>query len=470
LKEFNSGVKKFLCIATLSLTQALNISCKLITKTMKTIFYRLILATMLSVMALQTFAQDVLRYGVTPNHPVVQLPLFYWDLLHNSGVDWTEQHGTASGTTTVWHNYQKYINQKNGNGLFTEITTLDWNTASKTWENSYQNLFTYSQTSSNEPTEVIWEKIAPGYTGGAKFNNTYTQGKLTEMVISFKNGGGFIPITQSFILYNNEGNRNIDSGVSVQTGNPNYQNEYLYDNQHHCTKESYFEPNQGSVMTLKNVSEYTYNTDGQLETAGIFAKNNNQLEKLAYYEFRYTDDGKIEGAAIYATNPITKVFEPAEQYWHYYDAQNRLVAMVKRNYNATQEWDNTDSVAINYLPGGEYDTAYVFAPDGTNTWETSPTQRLLFDAPTNTGIQSPTVANIGIKAYPIPAHNTVYVEFEAKDITEIVITNITGQNIIAQTVEANAGQTTKAAINLAGLAPGVYLLHAGQQTQKIIIE
>jgi hypothetical protein len=437
---------------------------------MKTIFNTITGIAMLFFICGQAVAQDVLRFGVTPNNPVVVLPFFYWDLLHTSAEGWTLQYYNTNNTPNTWSNYEKSINLKNSNGQFTEVTTLNWNSNTKKWENSYKNLYSYINDVNNKPVVVTWEKDLPSYNGAVRFENTFEQGLLTEMTVNFKNGGSFFPYTHILINYDAAGNRVLDSGVNIQSSTPNYKSFYEYDNQHHCTKESYWALSN-NVLKLQNYSVYTYNTGGKLETTNVFNIDNvGNDEQIAGYNFTYTPAGNIDVATIYQLNATTNSMEPDEQYKHYYNSQNKLIAMVSRFYNNTGKWTNSDSFVFNYLPSGAYDTAYIFSGDAASTWETTPAQRLVFDAQTSTGIGNTTKPLTTIKAYPNPTTNTLFVEFDAltTQTTHVTLADITGKVVKTQPIQLFAGQTTTIQMFVEDVAAGIYTLKAGNTTIKIV--
>ncbi len=435
---------------------------------MKTFIYRLLGIGMLLSLGGQAIGQDVLRYGVTPNNPVVSPPLLYWDLLRTTSTGWIWQYRTTPPLR--WNNYEKVENIKNADGDFTEVKTLYWDAGTQTWQNAYNNLYNYQKDANNNVLQVAWERTMPNYIGAVQFDNTYsTQGRLEESVVSFRNGGGYVPTTHIYMKYDGSGNRVLDSGANIPTATNNLMVYYEYDNNNRCVRQVEKILSANNVFDTTTAISYTYTVDGRLNAKLIEYKQNNGMRiDASLYTFTYTPAGKIDEMVNYLKDTGSTQMNADMSYKHYYNAQNKLASMVFK-LPALTGWGTEDSIVINYLPNGGYDTAHYYVGDGDIAWESNYSLRLLFDKST-TGI--PQVNNIttNLTAYPNPTTNTLFVELDASanGSTDLILTDMTGRIIKTQTLTLFAGQSIKTQIQFDDMATGIYMLRAGSKTIKIV--
>jgi hypothetical protein len=74
-----------------------------------------------------------------------------------------------------------------------------------------------------------------------------------------------------------------------------------------------------------------------------------------------------------------------------------------------------------------------------------------------------------VKAFPNPANAELNIPFTVKGNSTVAvsITNMVGQVIATQTIEANAGQTATATFNTSNLASGVYMYTLKADGQQV---
>lgn len=435
---------------------------------MKTNFYRFMGIGVLFLFCLQGFSQDILRYGVTPNNPVVSSPLLYWDLLRATSTGWVWQYRTT--TPLRWNNYEKVENIKNADGDFTNVKTMYWDATTQTWQNGYNNLYTYQKDANNNVLQVAWEQIMPNYSGAVQFDNTYsTQGLLEESIVSFRNSGGYVPTTHIYMKYDGSGNRVLDSGVNIPTATNNLMNFYEYDNDNHCVKNVYMTLAANNILDTNTITYYTYTVDGNLSSIFIEYKQNNGMRiEASLQTYTYTATGKIDEMSSYTRDTNAVLLDAEMFYKHYYNTQNKLASMVFKQPTPIG-WGTEDSVVINYLPNGGYDTAHMYVGDNDMGWESSYSLRLLFDKST-TGITQVNNITTNLTAYPNPTTNTLFVELSAttEGKTDLVLTDLSGRVLKTKPVSFFAGQKTTTELPITDLATGIYMLHTGSNTIKVI--
>lgn len=434
---------------------------------MKTFIYRLLGIGMLLSLGGQAIGQASLKYGLTPNNPVVSPPFLYLDLLCTTSAGWVWQYRTTPPLR--WNNYEKVVNTKSADGDLTEVKTLHWSTNTQTWQTVYNNLYTYQKDANNNVLQVTWEQTIPNYVGAVQFDNTYNaQGRLEESIVSFRNGGVYVPTTHIYMKHDAVGNRVLDSGVNIPTSTNNLMIYYEYDNNNRCVRQMETILSANNVFDTTTTTSYTYTVDGRLNAKLIeYKKSSDRRIDASLYTYTYTPTGKIDEMTTYLKDTSSTQMDNDMFYKHYYNAQNKLAAMVFKQ-PTLKGWGTQDSIVMNYLPNGEYDTAHFYGGDGDMAWESSYSQRFLFDKNT-TGI--PQVNNITthLTAYPNPATNTLFVEVEASTngTTELVLTDMTGRVLNTQTLTLFAGQPINTQIKLNGMATGFYMLRAGNKTIKI---
>lgn len=436
---------------------------------MKTNFYRFMGIGMLFLFCLQGFSQDNIRFGAAPNNPIVAMPNAYWDVLRTTSTGWTRQYWETA--TQSWENVEKTVNEKDADGLFTEVSTLSWEASTSTWQNSYKNLYTYQKNTAGQITNASWSKETPSYNGAVQFENTYTQGRLAEMLVKFKNGGNFVPATQAYFKYDVAGNRILDSGISIQQNTVNLMSHYQYDNNKRCVKNVYITLTQSNVLDTTYYYTYSYDANGNMTAFSYYYRlsNGSRLTENVVYNYTYTPNNAIDEMTIYYWDNTTNSIEPEYKYKHYYNNQNKLIAMVNKEYDANGVWFNSDSIAINYIPNGAYDTALMYAGANNTSWENQHGQRLIFSN-TSTGINSPNTVETTLKAHPNPTTNSLFVELNAPidGNTDLVLTDLSGRVLKTKAVSFFAGQNTTTELQIDELATGIYMLRAGNNTIKVI--
>jgi len=116
------------------------------------------------------------------------------------------------------------------------------------------------------------------------------------------------------------------------------------------------------------------------------------------------------------------------------------------------------------------DTGYEYRAAG-GVWNTDATYRLLFEN-LSTGVSNPAKPVGGIMVYPNPVQGVLKTEIETPgggDFT-FSLTDVAGKTV--KTIEAYNLQAGKEIIeiNIDDVTPGIYFMHCGGKTLKIIKE
>jgi hypothetical protein len=92
--------------------------------------------------------------------------------------------------------------------------------------------------------------------------------------------------------------------------------------------------------------------------------------------------------------------------------------------------------------------------------------------PYATGIKQVANNTLKIAAYPNPASTNLFVEINAQIDGEatLELTDLTGKILKTQALDLLKGQSNNIEIDITDVPQGLYLLHAGNQTLKIIKE
>lgn len=440
---------------------------------MKTVFLRYWCALLLLGTIVPSFGQNNLRYGAATIPQVVNEPVTYYDVLRNSSKGWLQQ--TFNSNTSVWEDFEKTVNVRNSDGYFTEINTKYWDDGLQNWETDYQSTYQYQKDANNRVIEVIYDVLSAFDSYTIRYTYTYNQNKLSEVEIAFKNGATFFPSTHTFIKYNGLGQRIQDSLIDLSTTEPVSIREYEYDNDGNCFRELAWGKMQDDSWDTSMMHQYEYFAGGKLKRRISHYQNaQNNLVDNFYDEYTYTNTGNVDALTMFIKQTPTGPFNPFMYYKHYYDGQNKLKTIVSKTYTlAMARWNNDDSILLNYVTaGGGYDTSYIYtAANNGTTWSANATDRLVFEK-NATGIKPLVNNKLSMTAYPNPVSAELFVEINAlvDGETTIELTDLTGKRLKTTEVDLLKGQSNTIKIDLNGIPQGLYLLHAGNQTLKVVKE
>lgn len=411
-----------------------------------------------------TKAQDELSSGFIP-HKVVDYPLAYRDILRTHSLDWTRE-GFLAGQNT-WRNVELCVNSKNVFGGFDELSAAYWDTVNNIWENNYKTIYRSIYDSNNKIAELEEDISYTGSNFTNKAEYTYNPNHtVKEKLFYTKSGSTFQLSNKTMFLYNANGKRVKDS---IRYFNPASSSVtfYTYDNNGNCTHE-----------IQRNIPKNFYDTTYEYKYEYY---NTGKLKRLAYYygsgtlpwldrnvkEYTYTQNGEIDKVYQWLRQPQEgDSLKLRSVYSHYY-INSRLSSMSL--HSGTGQF--VDSIVLNYLPNGQYDTAQVYRAGLTSTtWESTNSHRIIFTPNSTTGINEP-LATVGtLKAYPNPTTETLFVELNAAidGSTDLVLADVTGKILKTKPVSFFAGQTTTTKLYIDDLATGIYILRAGNSTIKVI--
>lgn len=413
-----------------------------------------------------TKAQDELSSGFIP-HKVVEPPLAYRDILRTHSLDWTRE-GFLAGQNT-WRNVELCVNSKNVFGGFDELSAAYWDTVNNIWENNYKTIYRSIYDSNNKLVEL--EK-STSYGGNSFVNKEEyiynTNLTIKEQLSYTKSGSSFQLSSRTNFLYNANGKRIKDS---TRTFNPvnNIITFYTYDNNGNCVNEiQRYIPKNFLDTTYEYKYEY-YNTGKLKRLISFYGSSALPWVERDVKEYTYTQNGEIDKVYWWYRPTQNDNLNLTRIYNHYY-ANNKLLSMASHFFNNGQE-QFADSIVLNYLPNGQYDTAQVYrAGLSSTTWETTNSHRIIFTPNSTTGINRP-LATVGkLKAYPNPTTETLFVELNAAidGSTDLMLTDVTGKILKTKPVSFFAGQTTTTELHIDDLVSGIYILRAGNSTIKVI--
>lgn len=416
-------------------------------------------------------AQTRLQYGQPSAGAVVSQPYFSWDLLRTLTPGWVREYRPNNMAT--WNNFTKIINKKDGQGRFTHLEYALWDPSNQVWSinNSYKYTYIinagnqvaeqYNDMQNDNGSQVLVRLLYDYDAGGRPIKTTYER----------ENQGLYTPYAADYHLYNGAGKKIKDSTVVINNlgiESPSFRVEYEYDGNNRCTKETSFWYMQGNWDTVGyNFHEYAGNNLAKSSSYSI-AGQGMPIEPYDEAYFTYTAANKVDEVNHLLYDTASKTMLPYFYYKHLYDGQDRLATMISKEYNGA-DWDNIDSIALNYLPNGQFDTGYQYVA-GAQGWASYANYRLIFEH-LNTGVKETAKEASNMVAYPNPATDKLALEFDAQNSgpLQIHLTDITGKKL--QTIEAYvvAGKNS-IQIPLYDIAPGIYLLDAGNSQLKIIKE
>lgn len=440
---------------------------------MKTVFLRYWCALLLLGAIIPSFGQNNLRYGVTAVPQVVNEPITYYDVLRSSSKGWVQQ--TLNINTSIWEDFEKTINLRNPDGYFTELNTKYWVDGSGSWETDYQSTYQYQKDANNKVIEMIYDVLSAFDSYTVRYTFTYDQNRLSEVEVAFKNGAIFYPSTHTIIKYNGLGQRIQDSLIDATTSEAVSMREYEYDNNGNCFRELGWGKMQDDTWDTSMMFLNEYFAGGKLKRRVSYYQNaQNDLVDNFYDEYSYTNAGNVDALTMFIKQNPSAPFNPFMNYKHYYDGQNKLQTIVSKTYSlAMARWNNDDSILLNYVTaGGGYDTSYIHTAANNGTaWSSNPTDRLVFEK-NATGIKPIVNNKLNMRAYPNPASTELVVEINAFVDGEatIELTDLTGKRIKTNGIDLLKGQTNTVKIDLSDIPQGLYLLHAGNQTVKLVKE
>lgn len=428
-------------------------------KTILTLFITGILFYMPTI----TKAQDELSSGFT-SHKVVNPPLAYRDILRTQSLDWTKEVFLAGQNT--WRNVELCVNSKNVFGGFDELSTAYWDTVNNAWENNYKTTYNSIYDNNNDLVEQEVNTVYGGNSFVSKNEYTYYPNRKVKSQNSYtKFAGSFQLTSKTNFLYDANENRYKDSSTTFNPSN-NIITFYTYDNNGNCVHEiqRYIPKNFWDT-----INEYKYEY-----------YNTGKLKRMAYYygsgtlpwldrnvkEYTYTQNGEIDKIYQWLRQPQEGDSLKLRSIYSHYYTNSRLSSMSL--HSGTGQF--VDSIVLNYLPNGQYDTAQVYrAGASPTTWESTNSQRIIFTPNSTTGINKP-AATIGtLKAYPNPTSNTLFVELSTatNGNTNLVLIDLSGRVLKTKPVSFFAGQTTTTELQIDELATGIYMLRVGNNTIKV---
>lgn len=407
-------------------------------------------------------AQDHLWEDIPDVEPVVKPPLAYFDLLRNITPGWTTQKNTGG----VWNDLYIDIHKKNSDGRFTQLSHY-WNRPT-----GWDTITDY---------EIAYTKAGGTITGIAKRTRTGGAETYFETKAAFSYSGGrlqktaaseriapstsYTPSYDEFYVYDVGGRRILDSAAHLISSEV-FNTRYDYDNNGRCIKRSLIYATGGQNDTME-YTLYEYNTGGQLVKSTLFndLMSNDTFIEYNKDEYTYNVNGEVETITEHRFVFAFSQMQPQNFYWQTFDTQGTLLTMGSKSFS--QGWRNKDSIIFSHLPGGEFDTSYVYSGVGATGWETTASQRYIFRK-ASTGIKE-TEKNIGLRCYPNPATDRLAVEInmEKSGHLQLQLTDMTGKRLQAIDTFASAGINT-IDMPLHTLAPGIYFLTAGNTTVKII--
>ncbi len=299
----------------------------------------------------------------------------------------------------------------NAQKLPVNVYVKSWNSATSSWEDYYQILYTYN--TNNNPTQILMKVFIGTWVDGIKVTYTYNaQNKVTQTVTMRMNQ---------------------------------------------------------STLQLENDSRstYTYDTNGYVIRELIESWENNSWVNSERINFTNNSSG-------YITQEITEfwsennVWENDWKVTYIYDAKWKKIFAREYIWNETV-WDNYWYITYTY-DSQDRISETLFKSWESNAWKNFEIENWTYGLPI--GVSDFTESPVTVKLYPNPAAGNATLSFELKDATDvnIRITDASGR-IVAELKEPNlpAG-IHNLAIPTSGLAPGYYMLSLGNNSGIIAKE
>lgn len=395
-------------------------------------------------------SQNSLTSGNPDDIPrVVKPPFYHVDALRNSAGSWYEQKYTGG----QWKNFQRIITLKNSDGHFTEISAQSWvtNTNGGAWNKGSLIKYSYVKDGQGQITELVREFWGT-QDGTLKTIFSYANGKMTGIDFQVLSNGNYSTTAVGFYVYDGNGNRIKDStgyGTSWQVAN------YTYDGNNRCILKELFLYNP--QPTLANVDSFFYDNMGRLARTAT----GNSFET-----YSYNSAGDIENYGSYAYNGTMDTIIVGFNYKHTYNSSGKITSIVSRKY-FIDEWENEDSLVNTFDANGDYDTGYHYRGSKDN-WVISQTEWKNIYGFVSNGINNPQQPDFDITSYPNPAVNEITIELTPAATTQTVVhlLDLAGREIKSQTIQVVRGEKHTLTFDTQELAPGVYLVRAGNTTLK----
>jgi hypothetical protein len=420
------------------------------------------------------FSQDYLLDGSLIVLRPAQQQYYYKDLLRYKVDGWLVEERNIGG----WIPYEKYISTKYSDLSFHELRYSKWNDFKQTWET--KKLLKDEKTYSNgKPKTIIRRTFEDQFkdTGSRTYEYSYENNILKSIEILGDIFGVYGSLSKEVYVYNANDKLFIDSTI-ITSSNPNWVNtydEFLYDIKGNAIKTTSFERFNNQFGAFDTGIYFTKDYDAYnriIKTSGYSHELHSKIfKKTTESIYEYNDFGFIKSALISYYNESLNAITPAYSYKQYYDSTQKLTAF-SAFYLWGAELQPIDSVALFYRNDGALDTSFsytgAFNPF-TNKIIWNLRYRYIFDKTNALSMQSIKAAFTTLNAYPNPANQTLFVEFNAatEGNTDVVLMDITGKVLKTQAVQFFAGQTTTTELQIDDLATGIYMLRAGNNTIKI---
>ena len=434
-------------------------------KTILTSFF----AGALLYLPLITKAQENLAGGISTYPPVVEPPTAYRDILRVKSQGFLRQEYIANIGT--WRNVEQNISSKDVFGGFDELSVSTWDTINGIWETVYKTAYTTSYNSNNLPVERIVSTTYNGNTFTSKTDYDYfTNQKVKQADMSFKNGSTFVLSAKVYFLFDANGTRYRDS-VALFNPNRSVITNYTYDNNGSCTHA--LERNVPVYFGTDTVTEnkYEYYSNGKLKRLTFYYGSASlPWVEREVTEYTYTQNGEIDKIYVWYRDTQNSNLVLSRIYGQYY-TNNKLSSMVSHFFGSMQQDVYYDSIVLNYLPNGQYDTAKVYRADASlSAWESTNSHRFIFTPNSTTGINKPAATVGALKAYPNPATETLFVEIDPTitDVVDVTFTDMTGKVLKTQQLSVFAGTAASTQLPLTGIANGIYTLRVGNSALKVV--
>lgn len=412
-----------------------------------------------------TIGQDKLRLGVNPLGTSVQLPYAYFDILRNTSTGWySEKLETSSNT---WETTGKTRQLKDAKGRFINIDTEQWSDFEKKWVPFRKTHYEYISDNSNELVQIDINTITNLRDLGTRQKLKYKDSKLVEVNNFSRDNEAGTPFnngSNSYFFYNNIGQRVKDSFAFVFP-----QNISLlfrdFDNNGRVVKETFVNP--FVIIDTIRYTVYQYHSNNKIKQVQSFALDPARILVETLREvYAYNSNGEIDSLIVYNRPNTSSVIQLSSLYKHYYNSEQKISTMVKKSF-FNNYWRNNDSIVINYLPNGYYDTAFIYQVNvSTNLWRSNYSSRLIFNA---INLSSPKITNIRASfiAFPNPTSHKLLIRFEShfNSPQKVTLTDMTGKKLVVKEIVS-----TDTEINMQDLPKGIYFLNVGGYTKKIIKE
>ena len=395
--------------------------------------------------------------------PVVAMPYAHLDLLRVKTDGFTVQ----EYINNAWQVYSVDISTKNTDSRFLELKRYAYNFFTLEPDTVFYVDQVFVTDNNNRITELSRitrvsssigykeTKVVFTYAGANLEKTTATERNTTSQV--------YKPWYEEFYFYDSAGKRIGDSIIVAGSSGPQKTN-YEYDINNRCVKSS-------AINKLGDTGLYylyEYNTLGLLTKYTVYL-NFGTMTKYEIRDYSYNANGQLisHEAALYS--PITQKMTPQALYLQHFNGQGHLTQMVYKAY-VSNEFANRDSIVLNPLPNGNYDTSYAYRHLTANTWEQTPLQRYIFNKSSSTGVAKTIVPDFAINAYPNPVTNNLTVDFElvTGGSFEFTLTDITGKTVKTITAYNFEPGRKSIAVNMTDITPGIYFLNYGSNTVKVI--